>query len=182
MSGKLFELIYLNRHEIEKTPVHTDDLQRELIRIAVPILERKEIELKSNVEPAVLMGDKELLVTVCMNLIDNARKASKEGSVIELNGRICQDEEISEDGCKSVYELMVKDYGIGMTKEDAAHICDEFYMVDKSRSRKEGGAGLGLSLTALIIKRHQAILQVESVQGEGTTMRVVFYEKEEKVC
>lgn len=176
MSGKLFELIYLNRHEIEKTPVHTDDLQRELLRIAVPILERKQIELKADVEPAVLMGDKELLITVCMNLIDNARKASEEGSVIELIGRSCKDGEILENDCKPVYSLRVTDYGIGMSKEDAAHICDEFYMVDKSRSRKEGGAGLGLSLTALIIKRHQAVLKVESVQGEGTTMRVIFYE------
>ncbi len=168
MSGKLFELLYLKQHTLKMSPVHTEDLERELRRITVPMLEKKGLELRTDIEPSVLMGDKDLLITVFVNLIDNARKASKEDAVIRLNGR-----KSLEDAC---YELEVVDYGIGMSQEDAQHICDEFYMVDKSRSRREGGAGLGLSLSALILERHQAVLRVESKLGEGTTMRVIFYE------
>lgn len=194
MSQKLFQLIYLKQYEIEKAPVNTKNLEREIIRITAPILEQKQITLKTDVEQAVIHGDKELLNTVFINLIDNARKASKEGSVIELRGRSLAEEgekgagdvngegakidASSAKGRKAVYELTVVDSGIGMSQEDIAHICDEFYMVDKSRSRREGGAGLGLSLAALILDKHQAVLQVESEIGKGTTMKVVFYDTE----
>lgn len=114
-----------------------------------------------------------------MNLTDNARKASKEGACIELMGRSVLEKQ-EDNGRKAVYELSVTDSGIGMSQEEITHICDEFYMVDKSRTRKEGGAGLGLSLAVLILEKHQAVLQVESVPLKGTTMKVVFYETEEE--
>lgn len=189
MSQKLFQLIYLKQRTIEKASVNTKNLEREIIRITTPILEQKKMTLKTDIEQAVIKGDKELLNTVFLNLIDNARKASKEGAVIEWKGRCILEESVEgekkkecgqngENGYRAVYELTVKDYGIGMSREDIAHICDEFYMVDKSRSRREGGAGLGLSLAALILEKHQAVLQVESEVGKGTTMRVVFYDTE----
>ena len=173
MSGKLFELIYLKQHEIKRLPVHTEDLEREIVRVITPMLKRKSITLQTDVESGVIYGDKELLVTVFVNLIDNARKASHEGAEIRLLGRRSRE-------CETSYEWQVIDSGIGMSKEDVERICDEFYMVDKSRSRKEGGAGLGLSLVSLILEQHQAELHVESTPGKGTTMRVVLYEKREK--
>lgn len=118
--------------------------------------------LKENIEPAVLYGNKELLVTVLVNLLDNARKASKEHGVIEFSGKRIQEEENP-----FYYELSVKDYGIGMTKEETERICDEFYMADKSRARQEGGAGIGMSLVALILEHHQAELIVESEPKKG---------------
>lgn len=173
MSQKLFQLIYLKQHAIDKHPINTKNLERELLRIITPILEQKKIELRTNVEEAVINGDKELLNTVFINLIDNAGKASDEGAVIELTGRMIHS---AQDAETVAYELAVRDWGIGMSPEDITRICDEFYMVDKSRSRKEGGAGLGLSLAALILERHDAALQVESELGKGTTMKVVFYD------
>ncbi|MBR1391631.1 MAG: HAMP domain-containing protein [Lachnospiraceae bacterium] len=164
LSGKLFELIYLKQHEIEKKSIHVSDMEHEIIRIVAPALARKKIQFLVTVEPAVLWGNRELLVTVFLNLIDNARKASEEGGVIELRGK----------KLANGYEMCVADYGVGMSAEEAGHICDEFYMVDKSRTRNEGGAGLGLSLAALILERHGASLLVESQLQKGTTMRVVF--------
>ena len=179
MSQKLFQLIYLKQHAIERTAVNTKNLEREMIRITNPILQQKQITLKTEVEESVILGDAELLTTVFLNLIDNARKASKEGSEIELKGCTITAGmgDLEEEERRAVYELAVMDCGIGMSKEDVAHICDEFYMVDKSRSRREGGAGLGLSLVALILELHQAELKVESEKGKGTTMKVVFYEE-----
>lgn len=181
MSQKLFQLIYLKQHSIEIAAVNTKNLEREILRITTPILEQKKIRLNTDIEPAVIQGDKELLNTVFINLIDNARKASKEGDIIRLKGRsvleeIRESDEVKENGRRAVYELSVTDCGIGMSQEDTAHICDEFYMADKSRSRREGGAGLGLSLSALILQKHGAVLQVESEIGKGTTMKVVFYD------
>ena len=55
-----------------------------------------------------------------------------------------------------------------MKEEDVERICDEFYMVDKSRSRKEGGAGIGMSLVAIIMEKHHATLNIESELNKGT--------------
>ena len=75
--------------------------------------------------------------------------------------------------CMRAYEICIIDHGIGMTKEQAERICDEFYMADKSRARKEGGAGIGMSLVAIILEHHNAVLSVESEPGCGTTMRIL---------
>lgn len=173
MAGKLFELIYLKQHEIEMHPIHVEDMANEIARIVSPALSKKRITLTAEVEPAVISGNRELLVTAFVNLVDNARKASPEESSIKLSGCIVTRE--NDSGKKvSQYEMSVIDHGIGMTKDDAKHICDEFYMVDKSRSREEGGAGIGMSLVALILERHGAMLNIDSAPGEGTRMRVVF--------
>ena len=173
MSEKLFELIYLKQHEIEQQPIHVEDLAGEIEKIVSPALQKKKITLSVEVEPAVIFGSRELLVTAFVNLVDNARKASVEKSSIALTGCIVLRENESGEKVQQ-YELSVTDHGIGMMKEDVRHICDEFYMVDKSRSRKEGGAGIGMSLVALILDRHGAALGIESALGEGTQMKAIF--------
>ncbi len=169
MSGKLFDLIYLREHEMEKEAVQVENVSSEVLKVVTPSFAAKGLVLKKNIEPAVLYGNKELLVTALVNLLDNARKASKEHGVIEFSGKRIQEEENP-----FYYELSVKDYGIGMTKEETERICDEFYMADKSRARQEGGAGIGMSLVALILEHHQAELIVESAPKKGTKMRICF--------
>lgn len=169
MSGKLFDLIYLREHEMEKEAVQAENVSSEVLKVVTPSFAAKGLVLKENIEPAVLYGNKELLVTALVNLLDNARKASKEHGVIEFRGK-----RIKEEENPFYYELSVKDYGIGMTKEETERICDEFYMADKSRARQEGGAGIGMSLVALILEHHQAELIVESEPKKGTKMRICF--------
>lgn len=169
MSVKLFDLIYLREHEMEKEAVQVENVSSEVLKVVTPSFAAKGLVLKENIEPAVLYGNKELLVTALANLLDNARKASKEHGVIEFSGKRIQEEENP-----FYYELSVKDYGIGMTKEETERICDEFYMADKSRARQEGGAGIGMSLVALILEHHQAELIVESEPKKGTKMRICF--------
>lgn len=169
MSGKLFDLIYLREHEMETEAVQAENVSSEVLKVVTPSFAAKGLVLKENIEPAVLYGNKELLVTALANLLDNARKASKEHGVIEFSGKRIQEEENP-----FYYELSVKDYGIGMTKEETERICDEFYMADKSRARQEGGAGIGMSLVALILEHHQAELIVESEPKKGTKMRICF--------
>ena len=169
MSGKLFDLIYLREHEMEKEAVQVENVSHEVLKVVTPSLDTKKLVLKENIEPAVLYGNKELLVTALVNLLDNARKASMEHGIIEFTGK-----KIKEKESPFYYELSVRDYGIGMTKEEAERICDEFYMADKSRARQEGGAGIGMSLVALILEHHQAELIIESEPKKGTKMRICF--------
>ena len=173
MSKKLFDLIYLGQHEINLHDVHTTQLLEDVVKSITPNLETKHISLEVQVEPAVIDGDKELLKTCFINLLDNARKASAEGACIRLSG--------TADCEQGTYSIRVIDQGIGMTEEDTKKICDEFYMVDKSRSRKEGGAGLGMSLVAIIIARHHAHLNIQSELGKGTTIEIVFDSYREEV-
>ncbi len=170
LSGKLFELIYLRQNDIEKRQFHTDDMIKEVCQTVTPMLAAKGITLNTTSEDTILNGNMELLITSLVNIIDNARKASKENDSIELTGVKRND--------KYSYEITIADHGIGMTREDAAKICDEFYMVDKSRSRKEGGAGIGMSLVALVLQKHNAVLSVESELGAGTTMHILFCQEE----
>ncbi len=166
MSGKLFELLCLKRTEIECIPVHVTDLITGVVRTTKPILEKKEIVLVHNVEEAVITINKELFATVLVNLLDNACKASEPGGEIQISGRCTREED------DPVYLFSICDKGIGMSGEEVRRMCDEFYMADKSRSRKEGGAGIGMALVSLILEKHGAEWETESEPGIGTTIRI----------
>ena len=73
---------------------------------------------------------------------------------------------------KAGYAFYVHDTGKGIPAEELSRITEAFYMVDKSRARKQGGAGLGLSICAEIIKRHGGRLDFQSEEGKGTLVRV----------
>ena len=70
--------------------------------------------------------------------------------------------------------MAVQDQGPGLPQEELSRITEAFYMVDKSRSRKEGGAGLGLALCRKIIDLHHASWKLESQLGRGLRVTVLF--------
>lgn len=162
MSQKLFDLIYLKDNDIFMEEMDAAELGEQIELLMNPIMKRKNISLKTDFEEGTVYGDGELIKTVFINLLDNARKASDEGSVVSFTGKV---KEI--DGEKQ-YEYMVEDTGIGMNEETRKRIFDEFYMADKSRTRKEGGAGLGMSLVSIILDKHNADIEIESEEGKGT--------------
>ena len=170
ISRKLFDLIYLNHVEITLQNIATVTLYKEIADSISPKLAESGLCLRLDVEPALIHGDKELLMTAFINLIDNARKASKPGDTIYFEGKCFSN---------GTYVCKVIDHGIGMSNEDVQKICNEFYMVDKSRSRQAGGAGLGMSLVSLIVSRHHAALSIISRPDEGTEMRITFPDYEE---
>ena len=107
----------------------------------------------------------DLFKTLMINIIDNARKASRRGQTVEFFGKR------TEDG----YAFYVRDHGRGMKKEDLSRITEPFYMIDKSRSRAQNGAGLGLALCQRIAELHETELEFESEPGKGTTVRVALH-------
>lgn len=186
MSSHLFDLIYLKEGEIPKQAVNTQALGEVVVDTVLPSIEAAGLTLRADFESETVEGDSALLKTAFINLLDNARKAVKvknERMIIE-EGSDSDDKmknnEISFTGkvievkekAKLRYEYVVEDHGIGIAPQDIDRICDEFYMVDKSRSRSEGGAGLGMSLVAAILKEHSAELRIESEVGAGTRMIV----------
>lgn len=202
MSMKLFDLLYIKDHHIEKTTCNASTLGKDVVISVSPILKESKIQLEYHFENAAIICEAGLIKTVLINLIDNARKASEESSVIEVTGAVISNVTVitkatdnydavhssaacvlsknvyadsystSEDNINDTlcYEFTVTDHGIGIPQEDIARICDEFYMVDKSRSRNKGGAGLGLSLASIILQEHSSKLEIESEVGKGTRM------------
>lgn len=113
-------------------------------------------------EEGIIWGEPDLLQSLCVNLLDNARKAVDADGLIRFEGRS------DENG----YTLVIKDNGRGMLREDMNRITEAFYMADKSRARKEGGAGLGLSLCRRIVELHGGTMEFESRLEIGTAVTV----------
>ena len=121
-------------------------------------------------EEGIVWAESNLIITVLINLMDNAVKASEPGSTIEVKGMA------KEKG----YLFQVKDYGMGIAEEEIQKITKAFYMVDKSRARERNGAGLGLALCAEILSLHHSSLSIESKLGEGTCIGFLLPEQERK--
>ncbi|MCM1495610.1 MAG: HAMP domain-containing histidine kinase [Bacteroides sp.] len=161
LSKKMMKLLELDQEEtleLEDIPVRS--LFEAAERSCQVLLREKQMTLTMTEHGERFRMDFDLMTDVIINLIDNGIKASQPGESICL---------LAEGNT-----IQVQDFGQGIPKEEQERILEPFYMIDKSRSRKNGGAGLGLALTALIMKRHQASLRIESEVGKGTRMILQF--------
>ncbi|MCB1106539.1 MAG: hypothetical protein KDK76_00410 [Chlamydiia bacterium] len=123
-----------------------------------------EIESFHNEEIILVNGDPDLLELAIMNLLENGVKYSETSpfltiTIADFNDRV---------------ELTIADQGIGIHEEDLEKIFDRFYTVDKTHSRRLGGAGLGLSIVKVIVDKHEAALSASSVPGKGTSFTLTF--------
>ena len=164
LSYKLLEMTLAGQQEIMYREIYMPEFLEEVKKTVVQSLEEKKIVLYVEAQNGVIYGDRELLGSVFINLIDNARKASDAGKRIWVYGR----------SVPGGYTVTVEDEGRGVTQEELSRITEPFYMVDKSRARKEGGAGLGLALCRKIIDLHQGSWQFESEPGKGMRITVLF--------
>lgn len=150
--------------------VAVDELCREAAKRLSPIASQKGITIATNLEPVIAWADPVKLEQAFFNIIDNAIKYTDgEGTVTVALTR--------DDGFARV---SISDQGIGIPEKDLPHIFDRFYRVDKARSRATGGTGLGLSIVEKIVKLHGGKIQVESVEGKGTTFIVLIPQKPQK--
>jgi len=165
LSDKLLDLAYSRDENIDKETVYISELFKELTMIMYPKLIPRSIELLTEPLPELpfIIGDKFLLLLMLQNLSENAAKASGDGAVITI--RAYMDEH-------PVIE--VTDTGCGMEKRDVERVMAPFYRVDKSRSRKFGGVGLGLSIVSQIADLHNARIKIDSKQGRGTSVKIHF--------
>lgn len=127
---------------------------------------RQNVSLHLYGEAVTIYADRQLIEELIYNLCDNAiRYNNRGGSVSVTAGR---------EGRQPFLE--VADTGIGISAEHQDRIFERFYRVDKSRSRETGGTGLGLAIVKHIASRHDANILLESEEGKGTKIRVVFPE------
>ncbi len=162
LSLKLLELMVLNRQDFERKRVNPRLLIEEIAGLMQPVMEKNNMTLKAMAQNSIVLIEPDLFKTLLVNLIDNARKASQEGSTIELLGKI--------DGRD--YVFCVRDHGRGIPQEEIRNITEAFYMVDKSRARAQNGAGLGLALSDKIARMHGSRLEFLSVVDKGTVVYI----------
>lgn len=160
MSFRLLDLIVTKRTELEKQTIDTENLFTYLKELYG---EQTAVHIRCQYDVANIRAEENLLKSVLLNLVDNACKASEEGGKVEILGRK------QENG----YLFAVKDYGVGIPKEECKKITEAFYMVDKSRSRSKNGAGLGLALCVEILRIHGSDLKIESELGKGSCFSFV---------
>ena len=168
LSFKLLELIVAEKQEYDFRPLDAESLIRAAVEITEESRKEKKILLTVQAEKGTVSGDRDLLISVLTNLLDNARKAVAENGRIRIRGRIRA----------GGYFISVSDNGCGMENRELTRITEAFYMVDKSRSRKEGGAGLGMTLCSRILELHDAKWKISSVPGRGTSIALWFPGKE----
>lgn len=161
LSANLLEIIVMENSDIKCIDINTEHLIKELRGSVAFLLKKYGVKLHIKYENALISAEPSLLKTLLYNLIDNACKASKEGQEIALLGKT--------DGVR--YCFSVSDCGRGIPKDELEKITQPFYMVDKSRSRKMGGAGLGLALCSEIARLHNSTLTIESEENVGTTVQ-----------
>ena len=136
---------------------------RQTVRIMRPFAEKKDIVIDEELpKRAEIYADEQKIRQLILILVDNAVKYTPEHGRIS----VCVQEE------KGNVSLFVADTGIGIAPEHADRIFDRFYRVDKARSRRMGGNGLGLAIAREIVEAHAGTIAVESALGKGTTFRV----------
>jgi len=168
LSGKLMELLTLGNLSIVpvKTEVYT--FFDELITTLQPIMKNHKMELMVRLpsKTAYINIDRELIKSLIFNLIDNSIKASSPYSMIHLNV-IAENDRVT---------IMVIDEGLGIPEDQIPMLTEPFFSLDKARTRKHGGAGLGLALCSEIAAVHDSQLQITSKLGEGTCISIVLDE------
>lgn len=164
LSFKMMDLILLKVEDFNLISANIMDIFTDVRGSLLPKLNKRNIDLIIEGKDCELLIEKDLMKILLSNLIDNAIKASEKNSNIYLS--------VYKNKDKTVIE--VKDNGIGMDKEHLDKVMEPFYMVDKSRTRKNNGAGLGLSICKKIADVHNSNIEIESNLGKGTNIKIIF--------
>ncbi len=169
LSLKLMDLFILDRQDFLLESSSAKELFENLKQNMQPICSKYGTKLHEHIEDGYIDADYDLFKIMILNLIDNSGKAEGEDIWITGNKR------------NNSYLICVKDNGRGVPPEELSRITEAFYMVDKSRSRKQHGAGLGLALVSKIIEIHKAEMQIESDGKNGTVVKIKFHLSERGV-
>ncbi len=128
-----------------------------------PLARKKDVELVLEcIRPVTAEVDEVKMNLIFTNLIENAIKYNVE------HGRV----KVTLDADHKDFTVSISDTGIGIPKEDADHIYERFYRIDKSHAKEIGGTGLGLAITKSAIMMHRGTISLESEPNEGSTFVV----------
>lgn len=169
MSRIVDELLFLSRADLgeikmESRPVRLDHLFDDLKRQAEVLGHEQAVHIVTGPsEPVTIAGDDMRLRELLLNLLDNAIKYSPRGGRVEMNL-------VKQNGAA---RLSISDHGIGMSREEQAHIFDRFYRTDAARAHTKKGTGLGLAICKWIVDAHHGTIDVQSEPGKGSVFTVI---------
>lgn len=158
LAFKMMDLAVLNQQKMIMEIINTKELETDIRMTFEKVMKEREIIFRVQLTEEWIKVEYDFFKTLLVNLLDNAVKAGS--SKIACTGKI-KDE---------MYEFRITDNGCGMPKEELNKITEAFYMVDKARSRKMNGAGLGLAIAQKIAVMHGTTLEYQSRQGVGTSV------------
>jgi two-component system phosphate regulon sensor histidine kinase PhoR len=160
--------IELNAHLRPDNPVNLLSVVRQVVDALQTLAKDRGVEISISAPSTALIvpGDRDDLIRVFENLIENALKYGASGKRVEVS--------LSRVGGagQPVAVVAVRDYGPGIAAEHLPRLTERFYRVDVAGSRALGGTGLGLALVKHILNRHRGRLTIESRAGEGATFQV----------
>jgi two-component system, OmpR family, phosphate regulon sensor histidine kinase PhoR len=170
MVDKVLQLSILEKYDFEYNPEKIDIKQITLsvLQSLSGKMNKFGIQLKTELTGAYVKADKDSIVIILINLLDNAIKYNK------INGKVFVKNYIHDN---RVF-IEITDTGIGIPKEAVTRIFDPFYTVDKNRSRESGGAGLGLSLVKKYTDKMGGSITLINSDVDGTTFRISFPESQ----
>lgn len=157
LSYTMLDIFSIDQKELPLVSVEPGGLVKDMAEHLRPVYEKSGIHIREKVESGACFLEPDLFRSLLLNLMDNSRKALEPGGQIEVTLRML------EDGC----QLEVADTGPGVSEEDMQRLTEAFYRVDKARSRKLGGAGLGLTLCERIAELHHGGLEFQNREPHG---------------
>jgi two-component system phosphate regulon sensor histidine kinase PhoR len=160
----LLELSNIESGRVTLVPVRLD--LDEVVAGMAAMFERRTVQNRLTLVRAVRPGlavraDRDRLVQILVNLVDNAVKFTSEGGQIRIEAALGSDGRV---------EITVRDTGVGIPSTDLPRITERFYRVDRTRSREVGGTGLGLAIVKHLVQAHGGELRIESALGSGTAV------------
>ena len=179
MTRLIDDLLSLSRIELREHVPPTQELElseiaRQIVEEKAPLAAERGISLilEAPEPPYSVLGDRDELLRVVENLVENAVKYGGSGGLVEIE--VARRDAGVARGMR--IELAVRDEGPGIAAEHIPRLTERFYRVDTASSRHQGGTGLGLAIVKHALNRHRGRLMIESVTGQGTTVRAVLPE------
>ena len=159
--------IELNAHLRPNTRVELRAIIRQVVDGLQTLARDREVEVNvsTSADQVEVLGDRDELLRVFENLIENALKYAASGKRVDIA--------VSADSARGEARVAVRDYGPGIAPEHLPRLTERFYRVDVADSRAQGGTGLGLALVKHILNRHGGRLTIESIYGQGASFTAV---------
>jgi signal transduction histidine kinase len=171
MVDKVLQLSALEKYDFEYT-MEKIDVRKIILQVCCSLkgkMDKFGLRLETELEEVFIEADRENMVIILVNLLDNAIKYNKAQGSIRIKSYVEH---------SNVF-VVISDTGIGIPAEAEFKIFEPFYTVDKNRSRQNGGAGLGLSLIKKLVEKQRGTVSLVETDLEGSTFRLCFpsYEK-----
>ena len=183
MKRLIDDLLSLSRLEMKAHLLPSEQVElNETLRYVVDLMEplAKEsgasIKLEENSKSARILGDRDEIVQLFQNLVNNAIKYGGEGGVVHIR----LETEAGPDADNDRVAVSVIDEGPGIAPEHVPRLTERFYRVDVASSREKGSTGLGLAIVKHVVNRHQGELQILSEAGKGSTFKVLLTRVDEE--